>query len=188
MANEVTNFIDLENRNIYICGEITAPQISEVCFALITMLDKDNYEDTNIKDYERDPINIYITSYGGELDPSWGLIDIILNSQTPIYTYCLGCAYSAAFNIFLAGHLRFAYPHSTFLYHQLSTGTYGKFMDMYEKINVLLEDQKNIEEYVVSRTKITLEELHQNKTNKQDWYFNFDDAIKYGIVNGLKKE
>ena len=32
-------------------------------------------------------------------------------------------------------------------------------MDMYEKINVLLEDQKSIEEYVVSRTKITLEEL-----------------------------
>jgi hypothetical protein len=41
-------------------------------------------------------------------------------------------------------------------------------MDMYEKVNVLLEDQKSIEEYVVSRTKITLEELHQNKTNKQD--------------------
>jgi ATP-dependent protease ClpP protease subunit len=61
-------------------------------------------------------------------------------------------------------------------------------MDMYEKLNVWLEDQKSIEEYVISRTKITLEELHQNKNNKQDWYFNFDDAIKYGIINGLEEE
>lgn len=62
--------IDYENRSIYIYGSITTTQISEVCFGLLKMLNTDKFESEHIVDYEYDPIDIYITSNGGELDPS----------------------------------------------------------------------------------------------------------------------
>ena len=87
---------------------------------ILYLIREDGEQDKKILCYNREPIKLYINSYGGSIDDMWGLIDIILASKTPIYTYCLGYAQSAAFNIFLAGHKRFCLEHSVFMYHQMS--------------------------------------------------------------------
>ena len=87
---------------------------------LLYQIQEDDEKDEKEKDYNREPIKLYINSYGGSIYDMWGLIDVILNSKTPIYTYCTGYAMSAAFKIFLAGHKRYCYKHSIFMYHQMS--------------------------------------------------------------------
>ena len=71
------------------------------------------------KESSVDLINLYITSVGGSVHDGFALIDVILNSQIPINTYCVGYADSTAFFIYLAGKERFAYKHSMFLLHNM---------------------------------------------------------------------
>ena len=182
---EQKTFVNLDSKTIYINGEITTNEISYITFNLLYLIEEDNIQEEITKNYEREPIKIYISSPGGELQSMWGLIDIMLTSKTPIYTYCIGYAHSAAFKIFLAGKKRFAYQHSSLVYHQLSAGTTGKFLDMIDDIEEFNKNQYDIEEYVKNRTKITQEQLEQYRTLKKDWYFSLDEAKELNVVTDI---
>ena len=49
--------------------------------------------------------------------------------------------------ILISGHHRYGYKHSTPLYHQVSTGFYGKVKDMEHSLAETKRLQKKIEEY-----------------------------------------
>ena len=44
-------------------------------------------------------------------------------------------------------------------------------------------NQKDIEEYVLSRTKIAKEKLDKIRNQKIDFYIHSEEAFKYGIVD-----
>ena len=113
----------------------------------------------------------------------WGLIDIIVNSKTPIYTYCTGYAMSAAFNIFLAGHKRYCYKHSTFMFHQPACWISGKYTDIKEDMAEHDRMNEYIIQYILDRTYFKKEKLDNIWEKKQDFYINSEGAEKYGIVN-----
>ena len=113
----------------------------------------------------------------------WALIDVMLNSKTPIHTYCTGYAMSAAFKIFLAGHKRFATKHATFMYHQMSCIRYGKYQDLVEDREQMDYLQKSIEEYVVERTNLTQADMDDIRERKKDFYIHSKDAVKWGIID-----
>ena len=102
------------------------------------------------------PIKLYINSYGGDVYPFLGLIDVILASKTPVYTYTLGAAMSCALLVALAGHKRFAYKHSTFMYHQISLGEWDVAKNLEEDLIETKRLHKLIEEMVLNKTTITL--------------------------------
>jgi ATP-dependent Clp protease protease subunit len=137
------------------------------------------------KNFTREPIKIYINSYGGSVYDMWALIDIMLNSKTPIHTYCTGYAMSAAFKIFLAGHKRFATKHATFMYHQMSCKRHGKYQDLVEDREQMDYLQKSIEEYVVERTNLTQADMDDIRDRKKDFYIHSKDAVKLGIVDEI---
>lgn len=115
----------------------------------------------------------------------WSLIDIMITTRTPIYTYCTGYALSAAFNIFLVGNKRFVFPHTTLLYHQISNWNFNKYQDLVEFRPELDKMQKDIEEYVAKRTSITLEKLEENRIHKKDWYIHDQEALQLGIATNI---
>lgn len=137
------------------------------------------------KDFTRKPIKIYINSYGGCVYDMWALIDIIINAKTPIYTYCTGYAMSAAFQIFLAGHKRFATKHATFMYHQMSCIMRGKYQDLVENRQEMDYLQESIEEYVMERTKITQRNIDSIREKKEDFYIHADKALTLGIIDEI---
>ena len=111
--------VDKEKRIFYINNDIDE-SLGELCFDLLCLIRKDDKDEKNIKDFKRKPIRLYVQSYGGDIYSMWALIDIILSSKTPVYTYCTGYAMSAGFKIFLAGEKRFISKHAVLMYHQLS--------------------------------------------------------------------
>ena len=115
----------------------------------------------------------------------WTLIDIMLNSKTPIYTYCTGYAMSAGFKIFLAGHRRFMSKHAVLMYHQVSDLFGGKYKDIKEKMEDLTLAQKEIEEYVKNRSKVSQKKLNHIKKTKKDWYIRLDEALEYGFATDV---
>ena len=181
--DQIVDFIHCSNRIMYL-GDIT----EGVGSAMNSMIRFWNYEDNknDIPIEERQPIKIYIDSNGGSLVDTFTMIDSISMSKTPVYTICTGSAYSGGFFTFIAGHKRFAYPLSSFLYHEGSTGNAGdagkfrNFAAFYEKV---LQQLKDI---TIKYTKITEEEYE--KHIKDDWWFTADEALKYGICDEISKE
>lgn len=180
------NILDYSNsldRQLYI-GDIT----EGVGIAVDTVIRFWNRydEDHNIPITDRKPIRIYIDSPGGSLTDTLTVIDAIKLSKTPVYTICVGCAYSGGFFIFISGHKRYCYPNSTFLYHEGSTangGDAGKFRNFAEFYDKQLEVLKQI---TVSNTNID-EELYE-KHRRDDWWMLASEALDLGVCDEILKE
>jgi len=140
-----------------------------------------------INEYDKhsSPIKLYINSSGGDVYPFLGLIDVIITSKTPIHTYTLGSAMSSALLVSLAGHKRFAYKHSTFMIHQISTGEWGTAKHLEEDLVESKRLQKILDDIILSRTKITKRQLTSIYNHKKDWYINSEDALKYKIIDQI---
>lgn len=180
------NILDYSNsldRQLYI-GDIT----EGVGIAVDTVIRFWNKydEDHKIPITDRKPIRIYIDSPGGSLTDTLTVIDAIKLSKTPVYTICVGCAYSGGFFIFISGHKRYCYPNSTFLYHEGSTangGDAGKFRNFAEFYDKQLEVLKQI---TVSNTNID-EELYE-KHRRDDWWMLASEALDLGVCDEILKE
>lgn len=182
MASKDNVLVNTDKRIFYLSDDIDNSTIAQLNFNILYILDEDARNEKEKCNYERKPIRIYINSNGGEVYDMWSLIDIMLNSKTPIYTYCTGYAMSAAFNIFLAGAKRFISEHATLMYHQISCWRSGKYQDLVENRIEIDIIQANIEDYIKSRCSITSEMLSDNRFHKRDWYIHPNEAITLGVA------
>lgn len=170
---------DLTKRIFNISGEIEDYSLQW----LIDEINNINIEDADKPKSELKPITIIISSNGGALTDALALCDAIIASRTPVVTVCQDMAYSAAFLIFIAGHRRICYKHSSFLYHEGSggaAGTYDQVQEANKNYKDLIDSVKN---YVVERTHITKQKLGSKKN--KDWYINANEAIEFGVADKI---
>ena len=171
------------DRNIYLAGDITTESISEVNTKLIAALTNITHDASILRNYDPSHINIHIQSGGGSIHDMWGLIDYMLTSPIPIYTYAVGLTASAALKIFLAGSVRYVFPHTTLMYHDLSAGNNGKLQDLEEWKSYLQKEQQKIEEYVKQRTNMKTKQLKEIREKKIDFYMDANEAIELRICH-----
>lgn len=184
MSNTSSNVLcNTEQRLFYLSDDIDSSSIGTMCFNLLKIINQDDKEELQKREYKREPIHIYVNSFGGEVYDMWALVDIMENSRTPIYTYCTGYAMSAAFKIFLAGHKRYASKHATFMYHQMSCFRHGKYQDLVEDRTEMDWLNAEIEQYVIDHTKMTREYIDDIRAKKKDAYIHLREAIDLGIVD-----
>ena len=183
METKENIFTNTDKRLFYISDDINNSSIGSLTFNLLFLLQQDDEKEAKEKDFKREPIKLYINSYGGSVYDMWALIDIITNSKTPIYTYCTGYAMSAACNIFLAGHKRFVSKHAILLYHQMFSRRSGKYQDLVEDREEMDYMQNTIEEYVLNRTKMTKKEIQRIRENKIDYFIHADKAVELGFAD-----
>ena len=178
-----------KERQIYFTKQVDQSSIAELTRQIIEINDDDRHLEKLYKvydlEYKPKPIKVYIDSYGGAVYQCFGLLSVIERSQTPVHTIVTGCAMSCGFLILLAGHKRFAHKMSTPLYHQVSTGFFGKVQDMEEKLEEAKRLQTQIEDYTKSRTKIGKKKLREILENKKDWYMSADEALELGVVDEI---
>lgn len=185
MSNTNNIYCDTESRIFYISDNIDNNSVGKVNFGLLKLIDEDNKKEKELKDFKREPIHLFVNSFGGTVYDMWSLIDIILQSKTPIYTYCTGYAMSAACEIFLAGHKRFVSKHAILMYHQLSAWSEGTIQDLKFDLEMLEKIQKQMEEYVVGRTKVNYVTLKEIRERKKDWYIEADEAIELEFAHEI---
>jgi ATP-dependent protease ClpP protease subunit len=90
---------------------------------------------------------------------------------------------SCGFLISIAGHKRFGFPKSTYLYHQVSGGVVGKAKDMEEDVIETLRLQKMLEDHTLEFTKISAKKLERVYKGKKDWFIDTDEALKLRIID-----
>ena len=170
------------DRNIFI-GDID--NIADTVDAVIRFWN--NYDNQrNIPIDEREPIKLYIDSYGGSLTEAFTICDSIKLSKTPIWTINIGTAYSGGFLIAICGDRRYAYPHASYLFHEGATGNSAdanKFRNFADFYQIQLEQLKDI---ILKHTSITSEKYKEKQ--RDDWWITADDAINYGIADEIAEE
>lgn len=135
---------------------------------------------------EREPIKIYIDSPGGDLDATFSIIDAIALSKTPVWTVTIGRGCSGAFFIGIAGHKRFGFPHSTYLFHEGCAENGGDAHKFIQGVKFYETRLEMLREHTLKHTKITEEKYKKHK--KDDLWMTAEDAIKYGVIDEILTE
>lgn len=168
---------DLKQRKLFIDDEICQETIFDITRHILQF----NKEDRDIPVEERQPILLYISSNGGNVDDGFELIDVIENSKTPIYTINLSYQYSMAFLIGIAGHKRFATKNAKFLMHDGSQFLYSSGAKVQDQMKFQEKVEKRIKNYVLSKSNITSKEY--DSKYRIEWYLFADEAKTNGFTD-----
>lgn len=74
-------YTNTNNRTFYLSDDVNNESIGKLMWDILYQIREDDKTDEKEKDYKREPIKLYINSYGGSVYDMWGLIDVILNSK-----------------------------------------------------------------------------------------------------------
>ena len=168
---------DLKQRKLFISTDICQETVCDAIRHIMQI----NKEDFGIERENRKPIILYVASNGGNVDAGFALIDVILNSETPVHIVNQGYQYSMGFLIGLAGHKRFAMPHSKFLMHDGSQFIYNSGAKAQDQMEFNKKLEERIKKYVLSRTNIT-SEMYDSQMRKE-WYMFADEAKELGVTD-----
>lgn len=168
---------DLRQRKLFLYDDIETNTVEDVVKHVLQF----NKEDKDIAPENRTPILLYITSNGGDVDSGFEVIDVILNSKTPVYTINLGYWYSMGFLIGIAGHKRYATKHAKFLMHDGSHFIYNSGAKAQDQMEFQKRIEGRIKEYVLSRSNVTNEEYDSKL--RIEWYLFADEAKDKGFID-----
>ena len=169
-------------RKIFLCGQIT----SETAVSFVqTMM---------YLTHSSEPINLYINSFGGEVNAGLVIYDTIQGCKNELRTYCIGQAFSMA-AVILAGcqkGRRFILPHSQVMVHEAMLG--GEFggtavsvRNLAERLN---DTQKQLNDILSRHTGRTLNDIIRDASF--DHFLNAENAVDLGfcdkIINNIWEE
>lgn len=182
MIDELFYLQDLKQRKLFLNVDIDQFSIADIVKHILQF----NKEDKGIAVEDRTPILLYVTSNGGEVDSGFELIDVIMNSKTPVYTINLGYQYSMGFLIGLAGQQRYAMRNAKFLMHDGSNFIYNSGAKAQDQMEFQKKVEERIKQYILSRSKITSEEYDSKL--RIEWYLFADEAKDKGFVDFILGE
>lgn len=177
MIDELFYLQDLKQRKLFLNADIDQFSVADIVKHIMQI----NKEDKGREPHERMPILLYVTSNGGEVDSGFELIDVIMNSKTPVYTINLGYQYSMGFLIGLSGHKRFATRNAKFLMHDGSNFVYNSGAKAQDQMEFNRKIESRIKQYVLSRSKVS-EEEYDSKL-RVEWYLFADEAKEKEFVD-----
>ena len=145
-----------------------------------------NREDHDIPVEKRDPITIICNSGGGDAFAGNSMIDLMLASETPINTVCVGICASMMYHIFLAGTKRVAFKNSVFLQHDGEVNVKNSTSKARDTMKFFEEMESRTKDYVLSRTTMS-PEFYDQKYDNEFWMY-ASEAKELGIVTDIVGE
>jgi ATP-dependent Clp protease protease subunit len=172
----ITLGVDLQSRRIQLDMDVGDLMASIVIRSLVKM--------SEISD---EPIEIFLSSYGGEAYAGFAIYDAIRACPCDVIIHATGKIMSAATLIYLAGDIRLASKHTTFMIHSVSSGTQGKIKD--QEIDVLEGKRINniMLDILTERTKMKKTWWYR-KILSHDMYIDTTLARDYGFIIDTPKQ
>jgi len=199
MADFTIKTFNEKIHNIYLNGDIDETMWQKLVDNINEIRSEDNdIIDQNIASLAsiglsvtiaRPIINIYLSTFGGYIHEMFAIYDEIktLNKDYVVNIFCVGKIMSAGTIIMLAvdNEHRYAYPNTTFMYHTLAGGVYGKMKDVEENTEELKRLHKLMWNIYKENTDIPVDKLDEIYKCKKDWYITSDQAKKYKIISKI---
>lgn len=182
---DIENKVYLQDRTVFLSGNITSESAGEVINYLLSLIQCDDIEDDKQKEYKRKDIKLYIKSDGGNVTDTFGIIDLIESSKTPINTYAIGSIASATVLLFMSGKKRYIYKNTQVIIHSCSVWLNGKTQDIADGFKMLEDTQLMVDNYMLSKSKISEKRLKEVREKRIDWYLYADEAVKLRIADEI---
>jgi ATP-dependent Clp protease protease subunit len=175
-------------RKLYLKEDVDEKSVMPLIEAIHRINDDDAEKEKEYNGWEREPIKLYIYTYGGTCYAGFALIDVIRASKTPVHTIVLGTAMSMGIFIFNAGHKRLIGEHATLLYHDVSLHLKD---EMTEGIKINLDEalrlQKMGSDFLMEYSLVEESVLKDYINRKADWYIPAEEAIRLKIADAYYK-
>ena len=163
----------LENRVIFLIGEINHVSAARVMMQMLYLENQKRGQD----------INLYINSPGGAVDDTLALYDTMQFITSKVATYCIGRAYSGGAVLLAAGQAkqRYILPHAKVMIHQPYGGVTGQTTDVQIQAEQIIAAKKTLNAILARHTGQSEDQVQ--KDGERDKYFTADEALKYGLVD-----
>lgn len=177
-------------RKLYLKENVDEKSVMPLIEAIHRINDDDAEKEKEYNGWEREPIKLYIYTYGGVCYAGFALIDAIRASKTPVHTIVLGTAMSMGIFVFNAGHKRLIGEHATLMYHDVSIST-GMNGEMTEGLKIELDEalrlQKMGSDFLMEYSLVEESVLKDYISRKADWYISAEEAIRLKIADAYYK-
>ena len=165
----------LEERIIFITGEINDAVANTVVAELLYLEAKDSTKD----------IDIYINSPGGSVTSGLAIYDTMNFIKCDVSTICIGMAASMAAFLLSSGKKgkRYALPSSEIMSHQPLGGAQGQASDIKIQAEHILALKKKLNSVLAANTGKPIEQIE--KDTDRDNYLTAEDALGYGLIDKI---
>ncbi len=130
-------------------------------------------------------IDFFINSPGGSITSGLAVYDIMKSLKSDVRTICLGQASSMAQVLLTSGTRgkRFAYPHAQIMMHQPMGTISGQVSDIQIQMMEIQKLKMKLSEITAIHSGQPLARVIQDA--ERDFYFSVDEAVSYGLVDGI---
>lgn len=165
----------LKDRIIMLSGPIEDDMANAIIAQLLFL---------DAQDSEKD-IYLYINSPGGVITSGMAIFDTMNFVKADVQTIVMGMAASMASVLASSGAKgkRFALPHAQVLIHQPSGGAQGQQTEIEIAAEEILKARKMINELLAKNSGQTIEKI--NKDTERDNYLTAQEAVDYGLLDGI---
>ncbi len=163
----------LEDRIIFLSGEIDDAVANTVVAQLIYLESKDPGKD----------INLYINSPGGSVSAGLAIYDTMNYIKCDVATICIGMAASMGAFLLSSGAKgkRYALPNSEIMIHQPLGGAQGQASDIKIAAEHILKTRRKLNSILAMNSGKPVEQIEAD--TDRDNYLSADEAKAYGLID-----
>lgn len=179
---EYQNWLGLKDRKIYFNQEVDAYIVNKIVNWINLWNEQDDAN--GLVGDERKPIEIHLTSNGGDVVAGFAAIDAIQRSKTKVIGKGIGVCASMGALLLIGCHERLAYPNTVILIHDGSLAVHSSSKKAKNTMNFYDRLDDRVKKFIIENTGIT-KELYEEKEDEEWYMFADEEGIKLGIVDGL---
>lgn len=180
MTAALEHGVDVQGRRVFLHGDVAEESIGKVIRGLYL-----------ISDGSRDPIELFVSSYGGALDDAFALHDVTRTITCPVHTFTIGKCQSAAPLLVACGEPgnRYAGQHTSFMLHDA-------MLEAPEGPPVLVESWVKNTRRLMQHYSRLLENYTDKPAqhwvnifrSKSDHFFSAEQAQEWGLIDHIWSE
>ncbi len=165
---------NLENRIVYLTGEVTDEMAASVVAQLLYLASRGNED-----------IQLYINSPGGSVSAGMAIYDTMQHITPDVVTICMGRAASMGAVILSGGARgkRYVLPHAEVMIHQPSGGMEGQATELEIAAEHIRETKKYLNELLAENCGKQYRQLV--KDTDRDHWMRAAEAVEYGVADRI---
>jgi ATP-dependent Clp protease protease subunit len=176
ISSSVEYGIDFTGRRIYLHGDIDPDSVATAIRGIYLLAEQ-----------SPNPIQLIITSYGGDIDQAFALHDVIRGVPNYIYTVALGTCMSAAPFLLAAGcpgH-RSASENAEFMLHATSLELGGMLGNVEATVKATKRRSEAMDRLLGKYTKKDYRFWAKIGKSAVDHYFGAEQALEWGLIDRI---
>jgi len=130
-----------------------------------------------------EPIQLYISSPGGEVMAGLSILDIMTSLRSPVHTVALGMVASMASILLVHGDRRYMLPNAQVMLHQPLGGAQGQASDIEITAQQIIKIKKKLNAMLADKTGQPLEKIE--RVTDRDSYFDAEESLAFGLVDEI---